>query len=28
VRLQEQGDMKRAYDHARAEYQRLIKESQ
>ncbi|MEZ5402810.1 MAG: CehA/McbA family metallohydrolase [Bryobacteraceae bacterium] len=27
VRLPEQGDMKRAYDHARAEYQRLLVES-
>jgi hypothetical protein len=28
TRLNEQGEMKRAYDHARAEYQRLLAESQ
>jgi hypothetical protein len=27
VRLEEQGEMKRAYDHARATYERLITES-
>jgi hypothetical protein len=27
VRLPEQGDMKRAYDHARTEYERLLRES-
>jgi hypothetical protein len=27
VRLEEQGELGRAYDHARVEYDRLIKES-